>query len=961
MQQPIEDTAEAIKAKIKPSIPDEEELIDTSETTVNLPENHEELEDENAVYVSYPTKSERIKAAHERLPKIDQVAEEIKQLRLEGHSIGGPKYYTFSEGTWLSSFPDQFKEIEQLSTDGLSQDSQSKKEKRSKIEKYRVLAQAIVGQRNVTAKSFPKGEGSVIERDMEDNRPLESRIKRLMRAPRSVRSLPSAINSLYQQTRDNSHYAFYPYDLPISEDLEESNKIPAHWFRTSRQRRDTEGNDSFELKDSPKNMIDFFVENTNKFPATSTNLPSAGESKPSVDKMNPPSMQPELVAESDESTNIRQHREIDGKSLVSSTNLASDTKIPAEDKIVESSFGPVSPFPRHHMKPTKTKPKITKLKKTPKSPESYKDESNEGISSEANLEMSPKRSTVQPADATEENAATNAKISSSEIPAESQTTTTLSPHSTSESKMEESGNAAETVPSTDSKARSVDSSAEHEISPKHAKNEQIISKAATPSLHSATHKNKALTHPIHPTHQNEPQVLPVHPVVRPRAKDLKAKTTPRNPLSDFMRKIKDDTSKLQPPLDPNQVIDLAHARIQELLNIHKARMEERQRKIQEAATNKRQESRNLNHGRNKREAIDSVPAVEPKSSLDQSTGLYDVGASVPHGHLRRGHAQTHLRGSTEAPSRTAPAVPRKEKPTRKQFQVPQKNTHDLRHVTTKSPVADKHKTRLHPRESKLDRPKTDRHRLQKRDLFDDLYSKVKNVYEDVSTNVQKKLAPVEKWVEEKADDVTKEFSDLRTKRDLQALEQKLRERKERFRQKIEEIRQRHRIHVRDVGNHHQAPKPAHHFDEQIKDYGKHLHHTADPQRRMKHDHERGRENNLAGLSLHKIEIPENFIDSGKKNRFIRSPLSNKLFEEDKQENAITFDDSDSDILPSLNEVNKSSVEESRPRVLGNFSDILSPPEKKSAVSNDSQCDGTNFLLKMWCETMMLFSSFFKSA
>lgn len=999
MQQLVEDDQDALKTKNKPLIGDVEDSTNISEASANVPEILEEPEDQNAVYVSYPKKSERMLAAHEYVPEITELPEEIKQLGLDSPSIG-PKYFTFSEDTWLSSFPEKFKEIEQPSAEEDSQNSQSKK-----IEKYRVLAQAFVGQRNVT----PQPHSDDVENSKENHKEVKNWIKRPMRTPRSVASLPSEINSLYQQTRDSSRYV--PYDLPISDDLEEFNNNASHWHL--RNRRDTEEDGSLVPRDSSKVSEAFPVLN---------NTPAAKEVKligSTVDKMNLPSMLPEWIEELDESTIIRQNREIDGKNLAAHLNLASDPKMVAEESNVATSFGPVSPFPRHHMKPTKSNPKSFKAKKMAKSVDVFQNQQSEVNSSEPHLKMSSEPSSSQPGDSREESAADHTVRKDSEIPVESQTTYSPPLDSTSLSYVKDPDTSAKNVTVMASTARNADTPVNHVISPKHATNEPIVSKGVSPSLHSATHKNKARAHSSYP-HQNE---APDHPNIHSRTKDLKAKATPSNALDDFIKKLKDDTSKLQSSTDPSQVISLAHARLQELWSIHKARMEERQKRIQQAAANKRQVARNSNQGRNKRETSDSASAMEPKNSLELKDLNDEEAGSVRQVHPQKDHAPTHLHGSTkppsrptpihlhrstkassktgpthlhrstkapsktgpthlhrsteapsktgpthlhrstEAPSKTAPThlhrstetpsrttpVPRGEKPARKPFQVPQKNAHDLRHSTLKSLLADKHEAKIQ-QEAKMHLPegKLDKHHLQKRDSFDDFFSEVKHVYNDVSSEVHKNIAPMEKWVEERAKDVKNKFNELRMKRDLGAFKEKFRETKEKLRQKIEDVRQHHGIRVRDIGSHHQKSRPAPHFDEKIKER------VADLKKKIKQDLERSREHKANGISKHKSEVPSSHIEPDR-NRFVRSLLSDNLSEQD---NEIIFNEDFHITIDPSNELNDSSADKIVPRIFGNFSDILLPSEKKSTSSDESDCSGKNFISSLWCETKSLFSTLF---
>lgn len=877
MQQPMDNSQEDPKIKTKPTISEEEECGSAVKVD-DIPEITEEPEDDKAVYVSYPKRSERIKAAHNHLPEGSESVQSRLEL-LAATSIG-PKYITFSDDTWLSAFPEKFKEMETPNADEVPMNLQSKRDndKHSRIEKYRLLAQAIVGQRNATAKSASQSEESNVDSDTA--RDTDIRNYRLIRNPRSVDLLPSSIISMYQQTRDNSHYAAVPYDQPISEELEESNRIPSQWYRA---RRDIQNN--LEMpEDNIKNLdkIDIFAEDIGKDVANITN--SSAVEKPSIPKMNLPSISPELTAESDGIANIRQNREIDGKSVASSSNSAFDSIL--SEGFNDPTFGPVSPFSQTHPKLTTLKLKSLKSKKVEKRFDSSVDKTDNSNPSETDVEASLKQT-----------------LSHLTPPAESQPA-----GSNDLMKTKEPGNilstsagstVADTIPAND-KGRNADT------------NEQTASKGRLP-LHSAIHKNKVSPHFIHPTHPTEARVRPTHT----RSKDVKVRPLPNTPFNEFVRKLKEDASKLQPPLKPNQALELVYAKAQELLSIHKARMEERQRKVKEAAANRA--GRNTVHSRSKRETIDPAADFERKVLADS-----DVVAARSH----QNEPHRVAPGTSRVPSHGSPG----------KRLVPHRDT--THRVTTKSPLADRHKAKQH-HESRQDK-----HQLQKRDLMDDLFSKVKNVYEDVSTNVGKNIGPVEKWVENRAEDAKKEFDELRSKRDLEGLKQRVREHRERIRQKWEEVKQNHRIRVRDV-----HPHPVARFDEKIKSHEKRLRHIADVKRRMEQYH-RSVEDKIAALSKPKVRVSENIAEPAQKSRPVRSVLEDELFD---HENENSLKELESNDIAALNE-STVSVDKYEPRILKNFSNTLSPPEKKS--ESHEKCEGTNFFMKLWCKTSFLFYNFF---
>lgn len=146
-----DDDQDGIKNKNKlPPIQDEESVYDDSPTNNNDSDVFEDDTDESVAYVFYPKRGEQVRPTIFRGNDEKIKQENVNPTFRNAGSRINTKYITYSDDTWLSSFPDRFKEV--FNTEQMHLDSANRREsKAAKLHGYKVLSRAMLGKRVTNA------------------------------------------------------------------------------------------------------------------------------------------------------------------------------------------------------------------------------------------------------------------------------------------------------------------------------------------------------------------------------------------------------------------------------------------------------------------------------------------------------------------------------------------------------------------------------------------------------------------------------------------------------------------------------------------------------------------------------------------------------------------------------------------------------------------------------------------
>lgn len=877
-----DDDQDGIKTKNKlPPIQDEESVYDDNPTNNNDSDVFEDDTDENVAYVFYPKRGEQVRPTILR-GNDEKIKQEFVNptFRNAGSRIN-TKYITYSDDTWLSSFPDRFKEI--FNTEQMHLDSANRREsKAAKLHGYKVLSRAMLGKRLTNATNFSSQEENstavtseeftdhqeninirhtraipeileintiseilptdpvpVLQIDMFDLHDIQVPTENLPSDIDILESISLAENKNFDistpqidTVEDDIRSAFVsdksldPVLRIINDDVEARKRRNADITVNSEDSKLSLEvlKPSVNIQDEPK-LLD---ENNHEIPILQLQSTEKYAIFPAGSETSFWTMRPEdprsvefmVLNETDEESKIRANRDASIE-LNGNDDFSNDSEM----KRLTNSLYPVSPFPR---------------KKGMKKPKGLKDKKDTTMATLRTVERSA------PAENYEVDAykSIDATSSTSTQPVVIEETTKSTVGNALRQTVIDSGiqSSFETKSlSGEQRASEITSNNQdiseskilfgNRVTPEPKFNHSALTSKSvltfTPFKSRHNEENEEIKQSIRPSYENEyskdlsshsPIGMNIPSPNRPFRKEIRAKqkstSVPNTKTSP--------TPAVRPSLLPSikshsieklaagpsaksasEAIMLANARLKELREIERARINDLKEKILSRVTLK---DRNTPAPRNKRDADDfpnnAATRVSHSGKFDRNSGIFNHEISSAHG------INYHNDVTATVTQRSSILT------------TPKYNNHHNRYSKEQRTASPRPRYTIKKLHS--DSIKTKPHKRVERDLFEDAFNKVKNysigwekdaehLYTDVSENMKQTLSPIAEWFEKGFENIKSDLS--RNKRDVNEIKLRLKARQESAQKKKEELRKRrkqirvklaeekqkiHNRHVRDL-------------------------------------------------------------------------------------------------------------------------------------------------------------------